>query len=243
MGGEWNNLSPAEAASLLGWWVEAGVDTAVSEEARQWLAAAATSPSGATPVEPSGGPPAVMSRTSDTLPDTLEAFHSWLGSQPGLPLASPGMRAALPHGPANAEIMIVADAPEADDADRPVGGDSFVLMTRMLMAVGIAPENAYVAALSCYPNMGRRLDRAALDHCRELVLHQIGLVAPKRLLLLGDGPSRAVTGLPAAQARGKVHRIKGIQAVVSFHPRWLLQRPTDKARAWDDLLLLMGEKN
>jgi DNA polymerase len=30
---------------------------------------------------------------------------------------------------------------------------------------------------------------------------------------------------------------------VTFHPRMLLQRPSDKALAWSDLLLLMSESD
>ena len=48
-------------------------------------------------------------------------------------------------------------------------------------------------------------------------------------------------GEPLARARGRVHRIEGVRAVATFHPRWLLQRPSDKALAWRDLLLLMSE--
>ncbi|RST31038.1 uracil-DNA glycosylase [Sphingomonas ginkgonis] len=244
MGGEGLTLSRDEAASLLGWWLEAGVDCLVDEAPRQWLKAPARVP--ATNVEqPTPARPALASppppAATDPLPPTLEAFHAWIGATEDLPLASPGARRALPHGPAQAEIMIVADAPDDGDESRPVTGDSFALMTRMLKAIGVSAEDAYVAALSCYPLVGRKLDTGAAARCRDLILHQVELVGPKRLILFGDGPARALTGAPVAQARGKIHRIKGVQAVVTFHPRWLLKRPADKARAWADLLLLMGE--
>ena len=35
----------------------------------------------------------------------------------------------------------------------------------------------------------------------------------------------------------------GIQDRDRFNPRWLLQRPSDKALAWRDLLLLMSESD
>ena len=40
---------------------------------------------------------------------------------------------------------------------------------------------------------------------------------------------------------GRVHRVEGTPTIATFHPRWLLQRPSDKALAWRDLLLLMSE--
>jgi DNA polymerase len=72
--------------------------------------------------------------------------------------------------------------------------------------------------------------------------HHITLVRPKRLLLLGDAPARALIGQPLAIARGKVHRIETVPAVATFHPRFLLARPADKALAWRDLLLLTDEE-
>ena len=82
-------------------------------------------------------------------------------------------------------------------------------------------------------------DRAA---CAEIARKHIALARPKRLILFGDAPARALTGQPLAAARGKIHRIEGVRAVATFHPRWLLQRPSDKALAWKDLLLLMSEE-
>jgi DNA polymerase len=62
------------------------------------------------------------------------------------------------------------------------------------------------------------------------------------LLLLGEGPARALTGQGLVQARGKIHRLDHIPAVVTFHPRQLLSHPPHKAHAWRDLLLLMSEE-
>ena len=52
----------------------------------------------------------------------------------------------------------------------------------------------------------------------------------------------ALLGKPAAAARGHVHKIEGVRTVATFHPRFLLDRPSNKALAWRDLLLLMEEE-
>ena len=83
-------------------------------------------------------------------------------------------------------------------------------------------------------------DRAA---CAYIARRHIALVRPNRLLLLGDGPCRALLGQPLLAVRGHVHRIEGVRTVATFHPRWLLQRQADKAKAWADLLLLMEEES
>ena len=76
----------------------------------------------------------------------------------------------------------------------------------------------------------------------ELARDHVRLAKPRRLLLLGDAAAKVLTGQPLGSARGRVHRIEGVRAVATFHPRWLLQRPSDKALAWKDLLLLMSEE-
>ena len=48
-------------------------------------------------------------------------------------------------------------------------------------------------------------------------------------------------GKPLVEARGHAHVVEGVRAVATFHPRFLLTRPSEKARAWSDLLLLMEE--
>ena len=65
---------------------------------------------------------------------------------------------------------------------------------------------------------------------------------PKRILLLGDGPSQALLGKPLTQARGHVHKVEGVRAVATFHPRQLINQPSNKSLAWRDLLLLMEDE-
>ena len=74
MGGEHDRLTAAEAASVLGWWIEAGVDVAVQEQPRAWLGAAAAVPAETVP-------PAQIPAVSQDLPESLEAFRSWLGDR------------------------------------------------------------------------------------------------------------------------------------------------------------------
>jgi uracil-DNA glycosylase len=69
----------------------------------------------------------------------------------------------------------------------------------------------------------------------------VELARPKRLLLLGEAPSRTLLGKPLIEARGHVHKIESVRTIATFHPRHLLQRSDHKALAWKDLLLLIEE--
>ena len=232
-------MDRAHAASLLSWWLDAGVDLAVGEEPRDWLRKAP--PAQAAPGAPAIAAPVAAPRAGI---DSLADYQSWLREGLDLPLFQAGAGRALPHGPGAAPLMIVADLPERDGLSegRPLGGDTWTLTTRMLAAIGFTPEQVYVAALACFPAPAGRLDPRLADECGAEIRRHIALAAPQRLLLLGEGPAKALTGLTLLQARGKVHRVDHIPAVVTFHPRQLLSHPPHKAHAWRDLLLLMSEE-
>lgn len=236
-----SDLTRAEAMSLLAWWIEAGVDVAVQDEPRDWRARSAPLPAAPEP-QPSPATQLPRPTSGGTLPTSLDAFHAHLAESADLPLFRAGAARALPHGPAEAEIMLLTGIPTPEDTaeGKPIGGAAWTLTTRMLRAVGIAPDQAYVAALTCFSGMGTRFSNADSEACRETILAQIALAAPKRLLLLGDQPSKLLLGQPMASARGKLHRVAGIQAAVTFPPRHLIERQGHKSLAWADLLLIMG---
>ena len=228
----------AEALSALSWWLESGVDVAVDDVARDWLKPAPPKPLAA-PAELTP-PPNVARPSAETLAD----LQQWLASSAQLPLSSATARRILPHGPKDAAIMLLSDAPALEDFTdgRPIGGEAWQLASRMLAAIGIDAEAAYSASLSCFHAPGTRMSEADRQACAEIAREHIRLVQPKLLLLLGDGPARAMIGKPLASARGHVHKIEGVRTVATFHPRQLLGRPADKALAWRDLLLLIEDR-
>ncbi len=234
MGGE-ANIDRSIAASLLGWWLDAGVDVATGDDARDWLRQVERP----VPPEPKKAAPNLKAPAAED----LAALHSFLATATGLPLERPGAPRILPVGDEEAALMIVADLPGAVEAaeQRPLAGDSWLLSERMLAAIGIAPDKTYIAPLACFSTEGMRADADDIARCGALARDHVRLAKPKRLLVLGDASARALTGQPLARARGKVHRVEGVRAVATFHPRWLLQRPSDKALAWRDLQLLMSE--
>jgi DNA polymerase len=239
VGGEVDTIGIAEARSALSWWLEAGVDVAVQESAREWLQAARPAPAAA-PARPD---PAPVTNVAQPSHETLAELREWLASSAQLPLASATARRILPHGPENAAVMLLSDSPTLDDlaAGQPIGGDAWELAKRMLAAIGIAPEEAYSASLSCFNSPGGRMTPAEREACAAIARRHIALVKPKRLLLLGDGPAQTLLGKPFAQARGHVHRVEGVRTVATFHPRHLIHHNASKSYAWQDLLLLMED--
>jgi uracil-DNA glycosylase family 4 len=238
VGGQLDTIGFAEARSALAWWLDAGVDVALQEEPRNWLKP--TPPPSKAPAEPA--PPPNITQPSH---DTLAELQDWLATSAHLPLASATAKRILPHGPENAAVMLLSDAPVLEDytAGQPIGGEAWVLAERMLAAIGIKPEQAYSASLSPIHAPGARLnDRDRQDYA-EIARRHIRLAQPKRLIIFGDGPSQALLGKRLIDARGHVHKVEGVRAVATFHPRHLIKRPLDKSLAWQDLLLLMEDES
>lgn len=243
MGGEApataDRMDSAQAASTLAWWLEMGVDVAVQDEPRDWLAEPLPKAVTAAPAEPAAAP-----NIAQPSHQTLAELQDWLALSTQLPLSSATARRILPHGPENAPVMLLSDAPTLEDlaSGQPIGGESWALTVRMLAAIGIKADDAYVASLTCFHAPGQRLKDGELAQCAELARRHIALARPERLILFGDTPSRALLGKPLTSARGHLHKIEGVPAVVTFHPRHLLKRAADKALAWRDLLLLMEDQ-
>jgi DNA polymerase len=228
-------ISWAEARGALAWWLEAGVDVAVQESPRNWLQPA---PPSSAPLE-TAPPPNVVEPSHETLAE----LQQWLASSMQLPLASATAKRIMPHGPEDPAIMLLSDAPTFEDSasGQPIGGEAWELATRMLKAIAIPIDRAYSASLSCLHAPGSKLSPSEREKCAEIARKHIKLARPKRLLLLGDGPSQALIGKSLVQARGHVHKIEGVRTVATFHPRALINQPSNKSLAWKDLLLLMED--
>lgn len=237
MGGDVDQASTAELRSALRWWLDAGVDAAIAEEPRDWLKPK-PKPSAQ---QPGAKEPAVVPQPQAH--ESLDAFREWLRDAADLPFTSGTGRRVLPAGPAESPIMLLADMPPIDaaDADGPIAGDAWRLMQRMLAAIGLKPEDAYRASLSCFNSLAN-FRGPQLESCAEIARRHIALVKPQHLLLLGDAPCRALLGKPLTAARGHVQKIEGVRAVATFHPSFLLMHPLQKEAAWADLLLLTEEQ-
>ena len=235
MGGEVDSLGIADARSALAWWLDAGVDAAIQEEPRNWLKPSIPEKRAAQPAPP----PNVVEPGHETLAE----LQQWLASSAQLPLASASARRIMPHGPEEPAVMLLSDGLTLEDslAGQPIGGEAWELTKRMLAAIKIPADHAYSASLSCFYAPGSRMKPEDRQACADIAVRQIRLVRPKRLLLFGGGAAQALLGKPLPQARGHVHKIEGVRTVATFHPRDLINQPSNKSLAWKDLLLLMEE--
>ena len=241
---DWHAL----AASALDWWRDAGVDVLVDDLPRDWFAAPAapaTAPAAVAIASVSTLPP--MARTA--LPATLAALIEWrMGAE--APEAGWSGISIAASGPVDAAVMVLVDCPDREDgpAATMLSGTPGRLFDKMLAAIGLSRDTVHLAAVCARRPAAGRVDPAVEARLADIALHHVRLVAPKRLLLLGNAASRAILGTDAASARGRLRGLnhddpeknQKIGVVASFHPRFLLEKPALKAEAWKDLQMLIG---
>lgn len=228
----------AAAASALDWWHDAGVDTLVEDAPRDWFAAPLRVP------DPAVAVPAPVAAAAE-MPVSLAEFLAWRCGE-AAPEAAWRGGSIIATGPDDATVMVLVDCPDRDDeaGGMLMSGQVGRLFDRMLAAVGLDRSAVHLAAVCAKRPVAGRMPGEVEARLAEIALHHVALVAPKRLLLMGNAASRAILGADAAGMRGRLHGLnhKSGQTVVvaSFHPRFLIEKPAAKAEAWKDLQLLIG---
>lgn len=257
MGG---SQSAALAESISDWWSLAGVDALVSEEPAGWLVlppandAAAARPKPVAPVEPKYVPlPAVLQRREAAptveakgpivFPEGWDDFQQWLATSDDVPGSQWDARRVLPVGQPGAPLMLVTAWPEIDDQRDGTlfSGAAGQLLDAMLLAIGTARTDCYVASLAVTRPAGGRCDGDEVAELDRLLWHHLRLANPGRLLLIGSDIVRMAAASELPDTRGKLLDINQeggkVATVAVAHPAMLLARPAQKAAAWDSLKL------
>ncbi len=145
-------------------------------------------------------------------------------------------------GNREADWMIIGEAPGAEEDRRgePFVGRAGQLLDEMLRAIGLDRERVFIAnILKCRPPNNRDPKQEEADACREYLNHQVALLKPKVILAVGRIAAQQLLGRddPVGRLRGQRHTVDDVPVVVTYHPAYLLRRPSEKARAWSDLVL------
>ena len=229
--------------SLLGWWQLAGVDACIDEEPVDWFSTAKPRAVGRPAMQ---GEAHAAVPAPAALPDTLEAFHQWLADSTDLPEQAWAGPRILPTGAHKPRLMVIADMPEpAADADTGyLTDEADKLFGNMLRAMGVAREDSYICALAIRRPPGGMVADDLRKTLADRMLHQIGLVQPQGIMMLGDGTSRALVAADSSAPRQNLHFINhlsvAIPGIISFHPRLLLNQPAAKAESWRAMQALIG---
>ena len=174
----------------------------------------------------------------DRLRESLLAFN-------GCALKKTATNTVFGEGPAGAPLMIVGEAPGADEdrQGRPFVGPSGRLLERMLAAIGLRREEVYIANTVYWRPPGNRTPSAEeVEACRPFINRQIALVSPDVLMLTGGAAAKTLLGVSEGimRLRGRWQSFATpdgrVDAMPTFHPAFLLRSPARKREAWRDLL-------
>ena len=181
-----------------------------------------------------------VARTTD-----LDALRELLLAFDGCALKKTATNTVFGEGPAGARLMIVGEAPGADEdrQGRPFVGPSGRLLERMLAAIGLGREDVYIANTVYWRPPGNRTPSAEeVEACRPFIHRQIALVAPEVLMLAGGAAAKTLLGTTEGimRLRGRWQHFAApggpVDVMPIFHPAFLLRSPARKRETWRDLL-------
>ncbi len=145
-----------------------------------------------------------------------------------------------------AALMFVGEGP-GEDEDRqgePFVGRAGQLLTKMIEAMGYRREQVYIAnVVKCRPPGNRNPEPDEIEACEPFLRGQIDAIRPKVIVALGKFAAQTLLRetSPISRLRGRWFQYEGVRLMPTFHPAYLLRSPNEKAKAWEDLQLVMKE--
>ena len=150
----------------------------------------------------------------------------------------------LGNGNINSPIMLVGEAPGADEdnAGQTFLGEVGDLLKKMLNAINIKKEDIYTTyAVNFRPPEDRKPTTAEIKRYSQFLQKQISIIKPKIIILMGSTAMESLTGLNSkiSVERGKWKEVivknTSYNVIITFNPSYLLRAPENKKHSWDDL--------
>lgn len=256
MEGQVQPFRTGDIAAALAWWRDAGVDLDFTDDPVRWLAdkddaALAAPPAPALPaayVAPRRAEPETVASAvriggdRSAWPADLAAFAPWWLAEPTLDGGQVRGRVP-PRGPAGAPVMVLVPAPGPAETELLTQGAEASLLAAMLQAMGIAPEQAYLASA-----LPRHMALPDWDSLRaqglgEVLAHHVALARPERLIVLGSSILPLLGHDPAQIAKTSLafnHENYSVPILGALDLGTLAARPARKANFWQRWLDFAG---
>ena len=258
------SLDPRAVESLVAFWADAGVDTALGEEPQDRMKSgiealgprlppAAPPPQPVRPAFGDAAPEAAFDLTAAralaAAANDLAELEAAIAGFEGCPLRFAGAsRSVFARGAPDAPLMIIGEGPgaEEDAQGAPFVGRAGKLLDRMLAAAGLTDRVFITNTVFWRPPGNRDPTPAEQMACQPFLERAIALVNPRLLLLAGGSAAKSVLqrkeGILAMRGRWFEWRSADgtleLPALPTLHPAFLLRQPAAKKKAWEDLLTL-----
>lgn len=173
----------------------------------------------------------------------VELEQSVLSCQQCEELCTPRTQVIFGEGNLQADLLVIGEAPheEEDLQGQPFVGRIGQLLTAMLSAIEVNREDVFFTNISkCRTPKDRDPSSSEIGNCLTYLRQQIALIQPKAILVLGRVAAQNLLSSDVAisQLRGGLYEFEGIPVFATFHPSFLLHKPSEKRNAWHDLLQL-----
>lgn len=158
-------------------------------------------------------------------------------------------------GPSNAKLMIVGEAPGANEEAQgiPFVGATGKMVNEFLANAGISREEVYLTNVVKYRPPGNNinllysLEGKIVDDYMPQLWDEIDALKPNCILALGNTALKGLTGMQGIEKyRGSIlQTIRGYPKVVAtLHPASLMHKEADgKMRAWGDRVFIQWDFN
>ena len=150
------------------------------------------------------------------------------------------------EGDVDAKLMFIGEGPgeNEDLTGRPFVGRAGQLLDKMIAAMGLTREDAYIANIvKCRPPNNRAPMPDETAACTPYLMEQIETVRPKVIVTLGLPATRFILQLDLSMGkmRGQFHDWRGLKVMPTYHPSYVLRSYTPQTRAavWSDLQQVM----
>ena len=184
----------------------------------------------------------------------LRDLRSVISEYEGCSLKNTANNLVFSDGEENATIMLVGEAPGADEdrQGKPFVGVSGQLLDRMLASIGLDRASIYISNIIPWRPPGNRQPTPnEIDLCLPFIKRHIQLIDPKVLVLVGGTAAKSLLnkkeGIMRLRGRWFEYDVDGgdttIPAFPIFHPAFLLRSPVQKSNAWKDLIQIKSKLN
>lgn len=259
----------SEMAQMLRWQIEAGADEAIAPAAQNRYARPAAAapqspgapaarparpkalaepalpgfaPASASPARHSAHALAAAAKTLDELKEALAGFEECA-------LKRTATNLVFADGNPAAPVVFVGEAPGAEEDLRglPFVGKAGQLLDRMLAAIGLDRNSAYITNILFWRPPGNRQPTSGeIAACLPFVERHLELLSPKILVLLGGTAAKTLLarneGIMRLRGRWFDYATPGLSrplpTMPTFHPAYLLRSPGQKRAAWQDFLAI-----
>jgi len=184
-------------------------------------------------------------RTSARAASTLQELEEILRNFDGCPLKATAKSLCFARGNPEARIMFIGEAPGRDEdlQGKPFVGRAGQLLDKMLAAIGLDEDNAYITNIVYWRPPGNRTPTPPeVQACLPFLERQIELVDPEIMVFLGGAAAKQMLeteqGIMRLRGKWRTWPAEGgtIRALATLHPAYLLRQPAQKRLAWRDFL-------